>query len=77
MSPTISRAAAGRVAAGVDAFERRPLRSAVDRDRPPLGGLQIRLAVLDDRVRGVAERHDDEVDRHRLGLAGRDGRAPA
>ena len=71
------RAAARRVAARIDAIERGLLRSGVDADRPPFRGLKGGFGVLDDRVRRVAERHDDEIDRHRLGLARRDRRAPA
>ena len=37
------RAAAGRVAAGIDALERGLLRPGADVDRPPLGGLRDRV----------------------------------
>ena len=59
------RAAARGVATGVDALQRRLLRArVVEDDRAPLGGLQPRLGVLDDRVGGVAQRHDHQVGVH-------------
>ena len=77
--PDRRRAAARRVAAGVDA--RRAWSPASRRrpsvDRAPLGGVQPRLGVLDDRVGGVAERHDHQVGRDRLRLPGRRGPPPA
>ena len=56
------RPAAGSVAAGVHTGQRRLLRACVvEVDRAPRRGLQPRLRVLDDRVGGVAQCHDDQV----------------
>ena len=71
-------AAALGIAAGIDAFERRLLRTlADDVDGAPLGGLQGRLGVLDDRVGGVAQRHDGQVGLHHFGAAAGDRAATA